>query len=97
MSKEFGSEEGEENKHPIIVIDVGGYRKNREIKLREMAKDVAQKAIELGKSVSLYPMSSYERRIIHEVISSIDGVTSFSEGEGPDRKVIVSLVKADEI
>ena len=42
-------------------------------------------------------MSSYERRIIHEIISSIDGVTSYSEGEGSERKIIVALEKKDEI
>jgi spoIIIJ-associated protein len=82
--------------HPIVIIDVGGYRKGREHKLKEMAKEVADKAKELGKSISLYPMSSYERRIVHEAIAAIDGVTSYSEGEGSERKIIVSL-KKDEI
>jgi spoIIIJ-associated protein len=93
-----GSEsENETEGHQIIIIDIGGYRKNREIKLKEMAKEVADKAKELGKSIGLYPMSSYERRIIHEAISAIDGVTSYSEGEGAERKIIVSLKKEDEI
>ena len=93
----FIYKETQEHEHPIVVIDVGGYRKNRENKLREMAREVADKAKELGKSISLYPMSSYERRIIHEIISSIDGVTSYSEGEGSERKIIVALEKKDEI
>lgn len=87
----------ENNGHQIIILDIGGYRKNREAKLKEMAKEVAEKAKELGKSISLYPMSSYERRIIHEAIAAIDGVTSYSEGEGAERKIIVSLKKEDEI
>jgi len=98
--KHFNESEGETNSqdgHQTIIIDIGGYRKNRETKLKEMAKEVAEKAKELGKSISLYPMSSYERRIIHEAISAIDGVTSYSEGEGPERKIIVSLKKEDEI
>lgn len=84
LSKELGE-------HAPIVIDVSNYRKNKETKLREMASNAASKAKELNKSVSLYPMSSYERKIVHEVVNAIEGVRSYSEGDGPNRKVIISM------
>jgi len=73
-----------------VIIDISGYRKERERKLQELAANAASKAIFINKSVALYPMNSYERRIVHEKISQIEGVTSSSDGEGIERKVIIS-------
>ena len=74
-----------------IVLDIGDYRTARENKLKDIAFDAANKSKELGKPVSLYPMSSYERRLVHEVVSSVEGMTSYSEGEGRERKVIITV------
>lgn len=74
-----------------IVLDIGDYRTARETKLKDIAFDAANKSKELGKPVSLYPMSSYERRLVHEVVSSVEGMTSYSEGEGRERKVIITV------
>jgi len=73
-----------------ILVDVGNYRQEREVKLREVADRSAQKARFLQKSVELHPMSPYERMIIHSTISAIPGVKSESAGEGRDRHVVIS-------
>lgn len=84
LYKEFGGK-----KDRMVILDVSGYRQDREKKLLEMAESASSKARFLNKSVALYPMNSYERRIVHTKVSEIDGVTSESEGEGPDRRVII--------
>ena len=73
-----------------VLVDVSGYRKERTEKLRQVAHSAAEKALGLQKSIGLYPMNSYERKVIHEEVSKIEGVTSASDGEGRDRRVIIS-------
>lgn len=72
------------------IVDVGGYRKEREDKLVALAENAADKAKFLNKSVSLHPMNGYERKIIHSRVSELEGVTSSSEGEGYNRRVIIT-------
>lgn len=79
-----------EFEEPIrAVIDISGYRQERERKLIELAISASDKARFINKSVALYPMNSYERKIIHEKVSTLDGVSSISEGEGYNRRVII--------
>src|SRR3989338_2157699 len=52
-------------------------------------KNFEEKVLGLKKSMGLYPMKSYERKVIHEEVSKIEGVTSASDGEGRDRRVII--------
>lgn len=72
-----------------VVIDIAGYRQEREKKLIDLAISASDKARFINKSVALYPMNSYERKIIHEKVSTLDGVSSISEGEGYNRRVII--------
>ncbi|MBM3302669.1 MAG: KH domain-containing protein [Deltaproteobacteria bacterium] len=72
-----------------IVIDVEGYRKRRKARLEKQAEEMAQKAISLGGSVEMPPMSPSERKIVHMAIRSIPGVHTESLGEGPDRRVVI--------
>lgn len=73
-----------------ISIDCNGFRERRNAQLERLAKKIANNVKRNGRTTALEPMNPYERRIIHSVISDIDGVTSFSKGEEPYRKVIVS-------
>lgn len=73
-----------------VIVDVGGYRRERENKLVALAENAADKAKFLNKSVSLHPMNGYERKIIHSRVSELEGVTSSSEGEGYNRRVIIT-------
>jgi len=73
-----------------VLIDVSGYRSERDAKLCDLAKSASEKARFLNKSVALYPMNSYERKIVHEAVSEIENVSSESEGEGANRRVVIS-------
>lgn len=72
-----------------IVIDVEGYKARREKQLRRLAKRMADQALQIGRTVTLEPMSPYERRIIHLALRDHPQVTTQSVGEGEHRKVTI--------
>lgn len=72
-----------------IRIEAGNYREKRKEALEILAKKIAQKVISNKNKVSLEPMRSYERMIVHSIINNIDGVKSWSEGEAKNRHIIV--------
>ena len=72
-----------------IVLDVEGYKSRREQMLRRLANRMADQAIQLGRTVSLEPMSPYERRIVHLALRDHPEVTTQSVGEGDRRKVTI--------
>ncbi len=74
-----------------FVIDVDGYRSQRKESLSSLARRMAQKAVERGSAVTLEPMSSYDRRIIHMALRDRDDVYTSSVGEGANRRVRVML------
>lgn len=77
-----------ENFSPIM-IDISGYRKNRAIELEEMARRAAEKVVNFGGKESLPPMNSFERRQVHMILQEIEGIESFSEGEEPERRIVI--------
>ena len=74
-----------------ITVDIENYRKKREETLRRLARSVAAKVKKYRKSITLEPMSPYERRIIHSEIQQISGVSTNSIGTDNNRKVVVFL------
>lgn len=76
-----------------IVLNVGNYREKREITLNNLAAKIARNALRSGRNTTLEPMSPYERRIIHTAIQDIDGVSSWSVGEEPNRCVVIGSDK----
>lgn len=76
-----------------IIIDIEGYRNRREKTLQRLALKLADKARQRGRNVVLEPMSSQERRIIHTALQGRDDIYTFSEGEEPYRKIIISPKK----
>ncbi|MHB1135869.1 MAG: RNA-binding cell elongation regulator Jag/EloR [Coriobacteriia bacterium] len=72
-----------------LVVDVSGYRHRRRLKLEEIARGAADRAIRQHRSVQLRPMSSFERRVIHVVLRDDRRVTTESEGAEPRRMVVV--------
>lgn len=76
-----------------IIIDIEGYRNRREKTLQKLALKLADKARQRGRNVVLEPMSSQERRIIHTTLQGRDDIYTFSEGEEPYRKIIISPKK----
>jgi len=74
----------------MIVIDVENYRDKREKTLSQLARNVAQKVSKENIEQSLEPMNPQERRIIHLALKDFRGVTTYSSGEEPNRKVVVA-------
>lgn len=72
-----------------ISLDAEGYRERRAEKLRSVAADQARRVVQTKRPVSLEPMSARERRIIHMALKSDPAVQTRSEGEGPDRHIII--------
>lgn len=73
-----------------VILDIGGYRRRRESTLINMAERAAEKVVRSGRNFALEPMNPAERRIVHSALQTYPGVTTFSEGEEPDRHVIIA-------
>jgi spoIIIJ-associated protein len=76
-----------------VVVDAAGYRDRRRRTLEALALRSAEEALRTGDRVELEPMSAAERKIVHTVLQEHEGVTTASEGEGPDRRVVVEPVR----
>jgi spoIIIJ-associated protein len=73
-----------------IVIDANGYRERRAEALRGMADDAAEEAASSGEAIELDPLPPFERRIVHEYLRDRDDVETHSEGDEPERYLVVS-------
>lgn len=81
---------GKELHRPVpILVDVEGYRARREQQLRQLARRMAEQALERGRTMALEPMPANERRIIHIELRDHAHVTTESTGEGDHRKVTI--------
>jgi spoIIIJ-associated protein len=72
-----------------LRIDVAGYRERREAALSAFARDVAEQVRVSGTARSLEPMTSADRKVVHDVLNEEEGVSSRSVGDDPDRRIIV--------
>lgn len=72
-----------------LLVDVEGYRARRRASLAEYAKAMADRAKRRGTEIELEPMNSFERKVVHDAVAEVDGAVSFSEGEEPNRKVVI--------
>jgi spoIIIJ-associated protein len=77
-----------------LRIDVGGYRERRREALGRFAHQVADQVIADGVARSLEPMSSADRKIVHDVLAEVAGVSTSSAGEEPHRRVVISPAHA---
>lgn len=73
-----------------ITIDAENYRKRRKDTLDQLAAKLAQQAIRTSKNVSLEPMPSYERKVIHAALSAYKEIKTYSVGEEPNRHLVIS-------
>ncbi|NRD77418.1 protein jag [Bacillus sp. BRMEA1] len=76
-----------------IILDAEDYRNRRNETLIQLAQRLAQKAIRTGKNVSLEPMPSYERKVIHTALADEKRVKTSSDGTEPHRYVVISPLK----
>ena len=83
----------QEKEYYRLTINAGDFRQRREKSLESFGRKVALKALKSGKKVRLEPMSTYERKVVHLAIEKIDGVESWSEGEGLERHMLVAPAK----
>lgn len=72
-----------------ILVDVSGYRRKRKDALARFTRQVAQEVQTTGTRRALEPMSAADRKIVHDTVNEIDGVTTMSEGEDPRRRVVI--------
>jgi spoIIIJ-associated protein len=71
-----------------MMLDVGGYRQRRRAELAEAGKDAADEVRRTGEAKRMWPMNPFERKIVHDAVAAA-GLRSESEGEEPDRRVVV--------
>ncbi|MEY4742382.1 MAG: hypothetical protein RL672_1132 [Actinomycetota bacterium] len=76
------------NSFSRLILDIEGSRQARVDELTRIVNKIIAKVQETGESVPMKPMSSYERKIVHDIVSNA-GLTSESEGEGRDRHIVV--------
>ncbi|MDR0249294.1 MAG: protein jag [Oscillospiraceae bacterium] len=77
--------------HVRLTLDAEGYRARREASVAELAKRGAEKAVRYRRNVTLDPMNSYSRRIVHTTLQDYPGVTTHSVGAEPERRVVIAL------
>ena len=76
-----------------VFVDALGYRKGKDIELRQMAKLLAEKVKQSGADQQLGPLNPYERRLVHMAVAEIPGVTTESVGDAFSKTVFISLRK----
>ncbi|MFJ7828186.1 RNA-binding cell elongation regulator Jag/EloR [Psychrobacillus sp. NPDC096623] len=81
------------NSFIIIKLDVGNYRERRQESLEQLAERMADKAIRTGNKVEFEPMSSFERKIIHNALSVRVDIETYSVGTDPNRYLVIEPIK----
>ena len=76
-----------------LISDIENYREKRAKKLEELAEKVSKTVLKNGKSITLEPMSAYERKIIHSKLQDNTKVETYSIGEGDNRRIVISKIK----
>lgn len=76
-----------------VFVDVAGYKEKRVKTLEELAEKISKTVVRTGKSITLEPMTAYERKIIHTKLQQNSKVKTFSKGEEPHRRIVVALNK----
>ena len=94
MTNLIANKHSEDRVH--VHLDVGGYRKHRERIIEGLADRAASKALRYGKDVAMEPMNPAERRMVHSYLQNVEGVTTHSEGDESNRRVIVSPVASEQ-
>ena len=73
-----------------LMLDIGGYRERRRHNLTALGRETADRVKASGDPIALDPMTPFERKAVHDAVTAIDGVRSESEGEEPNRYIVVS-------
>lgn len=84
---------GDETSFKRVILDVAGWRRQKEKELKGRAKQLAEQVLEANQPLELEPMSAWQRRIVHMTIAEIEGLSSESAGEGLDRHIVIKPMK----
>jgi spoIIIJ-associated protein len=79
-----------------VVLDVENYKIRQEHNIERLAKKLAKEVIKTKEPITMDSMNSYERRLVHNVLGNFKGITTESEGEEPNRKVVIKPVEGKE-
>ena len=72
-----------------LMLDIGGHRARRRTELAELGRVKAEAVRESGETIRLHPMTPFERKVVHDAVAAIGGVVSESEGEEPERRIVI--------
>ena len=72
-----------------VVVDVEDYKKRQRDRLEARAREIAKRVARSGQEEELEPMNPYERKLVHDVVAAVEGATSSSRGEEPERFVVI--------
>jgi spoIIIJ-associated protein len=72
-----------------IVVDVEDYKRRQRSRLESKAREVAKRVVQTGREEELEPMNPFERKVVHDAVAEVDGATSSSRGEEPERRVVI--------
>ena len=72
-----------------VLLDVEDYRKRQRSRIVRQAMEVGRKVKRTGRAEALEPMGSFERKLVHDAVAQIGGLESVSEGEEPQRRVVI--------
>lgn len=78
------------DEHVRLSVDTENYREKRAESLERLARKMAMKVVKAHRSMTLEPMNPYERRIIHAALQDFNGVTTYSTGTEPGRRVVIA-------
>ena len=73
-----------------VVVDAEGYRDRRRTVLEQQADRAADEAVEFKRAVALDAMTATERKLVHEYLRDVEGIETYSEGQEPDRHLVVA-------
>ena len=72
-----------------LMLDIGGHRARRRAELSDIGREAAERVAASGEPERLAPMTPFERKVVHDAVAAVEGVVSESEGEEPERRVVV--------
>lgn len=76
---------------PKISLDIAGYRKIQNEKIKEIARNIAQKVLKYKQAEVLRPMNAYERRMVHVALKEMDQILTESIGDEPNRRIVIKV------
>ena len=82
----------ETNINVNINVDVENYKENRQKSIEKLAKKLAKEVLKTNEEIKMTSMNSYERRLVHEVLKDFKGIKTESEGEEPNRSVVIKKI-----